>query len=94
MITREDIVDAIEKCQGQKNPTATTCIKLAAYYIILDHLFESDYSYKSRPSSEFLDVIKIKSEEGVMLVIDELMDEIRETNPKLYYATIAKLDNL
>lgn len=44
--------------------------------------------------SEFLDVIKIKSEEGVMLVIDELMDEIRETNPKLYYATIAKLDNL
>lgn len=38
MIKREDLLDAIAECQGQKDPNANTCIKLAAYYTILDHL--------------------------------------------------------
>ena len=28
--------------QGQKNPNAQTCIKLAAFYTILDHIIEPD----------------------------------------------------
>ena len=39
MITRRDLMDAIEKCQGQRNPNANTCIKLAAYYTIRRELF-------------------------------------------------------
>lgn len=38
MITEQDLREAIAECQGVKNPTANTCIKLAAYYIILDHV--------------------------------------------------------
>ena len=54
MITRKDLIEAIEKCQGQKNPNANTCIKLAAYYTILDHTPEDDSGYSfSGPSSEF-----------------------------------------
>lgn len=54
MITEKDLKAAIAECQGVKNPKAETCIKLAAFYTIYDHLFpeakEGDfpqYSYKA-----------------------------------------------
>ena len=40
MIREEDVREAIAEMQGQKNPNANTCIKLAAYYIIQDHISE------------------------------------------------------
>lgn len=54
MITEKDLQEAIAECQGIRNPNANTCIKLASYYTILDHL-ETDepsnepvgYSYAS-----------------------------------------------
>lgn len=41
MIREEDLREAIAEMQGQKNPNAQTCIKLAAYYIIQDHITEN-----------------------------------------------------
>ena len=41
MIRENDVREAIAEMQGQKNPNAQTCIKLAAYYTILDHISES-----------------------------------------------------
>lgn len=38
MITEKDLQEAIAECQGQRNPTSTTCIKLAAYYTILNNI--------------------------------------------------------
>lgn len=38
MIRENDVREAIAEMQGQKNPNANTCIKLAAYYTILDHI--------------------------------------------------------
>lgn len=39
MITEHDLNAAIAECQGERNPNANTCIKLAAYYTIKGHLF-------------------------------------------------------
>lgn len=39
MITENDLQEAIAECEGQRNPTANTCIKLAAFYTIREHLF-------------------------------------------------------
>ena len=56
MITEKDLQEAIAECKGQRNPNSTTCIKLAAYYIIKNELFPSEdkeipvklgYSYAS-----------------------------------------------
>ena len=44
MIREEDVREAIAEMQGQKNPNANTCIKLAAYYTILDHISEPQES--------------------------------------------------
>ncbi len=59
MITEQDLLEAIAECQGQRNPNANTCIKLAAYYTILNNLHQtsdtlvshSGYSY-SPPNAE------------------------------------------
>ena len=56
MITEKDLQEAIAECQGQRNPNASTCIKLAAFYIIKDHLFPDEnrtppvYSFLPSPS--------------------------------------------
>lgn len=48
MITEKDLREAIAECQGQRNPNANTCIKLAAYYTILQNMTEK----KSEPDPE------------------------------------------
>lgn len=56
MIYERDLDEAIAECQGERNPTANTCIKLAAYYTIKNELFgkmmqlpEPSYSYAVGP---------------------------------------------
>lgn len=39
MISEKDLKDAIAECQGERHPNANTCIKLAAYFTIYEHLF-------------------------------------------------------
>ena len=39
MITQQDLQAAIAECQGQRNPNASTCIKLAAFLTIQEHMF-------------------------------------------------------
>ena len=95
LITRRDLEEAIAKCQGQKNPNANTCIKLAAYYTILDHtpIDDPGYSNAYKPSdSEFMRLIREKSMDEVLCVVDELMEELEVVNPKLYYKTMETLN--
>ena len=42
MITKQDLEEAIAECQGTRYPNANTCVKLAAYYIISDHLYGTE----------------------------------------------------
>lgn len=39
MITEHDLQEAIAECQGERNPNANTCIKLAAFYTIRNEMF-------------------------------------------------------
>jgi hypothetical protein len=39
LITEKDLQEAIAECQGQRNPNASTCIKLAAFLTIQRELF-------------------------------------------------------
>lgn len=42
MITKQDLDSAIAECQGDPNPNAQTCMKLASFYTIQDHLFGNE----------------------------------------------------
>ena len=106
MIKKEELLDAIAECQGERNPNANTCIKLAAYYTILNNVEKQKnppapemYSYDPGPTdkvmynsgSEFSDVIKGMYIDDLLEIIDELMDTMQVIAPKLYRATINKI---
>ena len=65
MITEHDLQEAIAECQGQRNPNANTCIKLAAFLTLQKEMFGSKdkehsadtrnmsgYSFAQTPSNE------------------------------------------
>ena len=107
MITEKDLQEAIAECQGQRNPNASTCIKLAAFLTIQKELYgekqESpipSYSYASEPrepiidyggESEFARLVDGKRQDFVMPVMDELMDVLMATQPRLYDGVLRKL---
>ena len=95
MIKEHELREAIAECQGERNPNANTCIKLAAYYTILNNI-EPSYSRSESPhtydsGSEFSEVIKGRDANEVYAIMDELMDSVSVLIPKLYDATIRKL---
>lgn len=112
MITEKGLQEAIAECQGQRNPNANTCIKLAAYYTIQKELYGNHepstetlmYSRAEPPTeqpkeyidfnsgSEFSQVINGMTARDAWAVMDELMDILQATNPRLYAGVIQKLE--
>lgn len=72
MITEKDLQEAIAECQGERYPNANTCIKLAAYLTIQEHLFGKQpndvpvpdlrYSYASDPAERVETTIEYYSD--------------------------------
>ena len=101
MIREDEVREAIAECHREKNPDARTCIKLAAYYTILDNLTDKpEYSFASseklsyNSGSEFARSIQGLSLDDIMPVMDELMDTVKVLIPKLHRATIDRLKKL
>ena len=110
LITKHDLDEAIAECQGQRNPNANTCIKLASFYIIRRELFEEEkednqfsqpmFSYSSGEhigkygDSEFLEVVEGKPTENVMMIMDELMDSMKVLQPRIYDSVMRKVSGL
>jgi len=104
LITEKDLQEAIAECQGQRNPTASTCIKLAAFYTIRRELFGEDkemlpgYSFQAGPSviendsgTEFAQAINGRKQEDFWPLMDEMMDTIHAIHPRLYRAVMDRL---
>lgn len=86
MIRETDLLEAIAECQGERNPNANTCIKLAAYYTILDHIKSEekpvieDRSYSYDPPTEEAEQpfeYRSKSEFGTLLPELDLEESLR-----------------
>lgn len=105
MITEHDLREAIAECEGIRNPNASTCIKLAAFYIIWEHLYgqpsQSGYSFAEDPQSnvikydsgtEFSQAIYGRRADDVMPVLDDLMTALQVVNPRLYASVMRKLE--
>lgn len=103
MITEHDLREAIAECEGQRNPTASTCIKLAAFYTILEKMYpeeirEHEPVFYSRAAgytsdTEFGRLISGMPEADYLPIVDELMSTLQILNPRLYASVIRKLEN-
>ena len=107
MITEHDLAEAIAECQGQRNPTSSTCLKLAALYTIKDKMYPdkeplqqeaperagvSQYSYaEAPPRSEFMQAIVNTDADEFLSVMDELMTTLKAMIPRLYDGVMRKL---
>lgn len=94
MITQHDLDEAILECQGRKNPDSNTCIKLAAFLIIKEHLYppmektisentipDTGYSYQAGDGVIYTgDSEFAKAVEGKSQIdVFAVMDELMET---------------
>lgn len=107
MIREEDLHEAIAECQGERNANAQTCIKLAAYYTILDHITGEqpdiitlpavsrdeppEQSIQLNSGSEFAEAVNGRAANEIMPMIDELVQTIAAIVPALYEAFIRKI---
>ena len=106
MITKADLQDAIAECESQKNPTANTCVKLAAFYTLRREMFGegkyaeplpvSGYSYaadviNNPGQSEFARAVDGRSQQEIWPLMDEMMDTIHAIHPRLYRAVMDRL---
>ena len=106
MITEKDLLEGIAECQGQRNPDAKTCYKLASFYTILDHMKQTDdvkesipeaspvYSYAPemyQSDTEFGEAIADLSDYEVLEIMDELMSTLSVVEPRLYASVLRKL---
>lgn len=97
MITEKDLRAAIAECQGTRNPNANTCIKLAAFYTILNNLYPEqkeepvDVGYSMMPSyNDYVPQIRGESEfmdvcsQKDIVAVLEVLDEHMEAIKLLY----------
>lgn len=107
MITEYELHEAIAECQGQRNPNANTCIKLASFYTILDHMYkktaedpiESTYSFANetentityQSGTEFADAVYGRDVDEIMSIVDELMSTLSVINPPLYRSVMRRV---
>lgn len=99
MITEKDLQEAIAECQGERSPNANTCIKLAAYYTILNQIRPTEPVWYStagprlNSDSEFAQVVNGLPEGQVWPVMEELMETIQTLYPRLYAGVMRQLNN-
>lgn len=104
MITDNDLKEAIAECEGIRNPSSATCVKLAAYYSLLDRQkskiepIDQGYSgamqqeYIPFSNSYFSQIVERKGIANVFPVIDELMETLYVINRPLYENVISKIE--
>lgn len=104
MITLREVEDAIREMEAVPDANFETCRKLAVFYILRDYMGggipSSGYSSADGPrekierhgDTEFLDAVAGRDPVGVWSVLDELMETLRITNPRLYDGVMRRLD--
>lgn len=103
MITERDLQEAIAECQGVRNPTANTAIKLAAFLTIQRELYgtEPTYSYEPPPAetptytsgTRFGELVQNMPATRVYEVFDDLMTTLAAINPRLYNGVVRELED-
>ena len=91
MYNQSELIEAINELQNA-NHTIQNCNKLASLYTVLDH---TDKGYSNDEpiieekvddygKSDFLRLIAYKNAKDMWLLMDDLMQALEESNPKLH----------
>lgn len=96
MITEDELNRAIQIYEDADNPNSQTCITLAAFYTVKEHLypdsgasFDAGVTYNS--DTDFGRAVQKAGTEKVMGLMDELMETLKVLHPPLYESVMLKL---
>lgn len=104
MFARTELEEAIKDLES-RSKSFSDCEKLSALYTVYNQNFAPKESKEMRTvytetviddygDSEFFSIIQGREAVDVWEVIDELMMTLQLLNPKLYHATLRKIDSL
>lgn len=102
MFSKRELLEAIDELEASP-ATYQNAEKLATFYSLYDHLYvekepmsriESvrEVTIDRYGDSEFLKAITDKKSEDIWMVMDELMEAIQALNPRLYQATLDRIN--
>lgn len=97
MISKDELDKTILELE-MRDTTFANCAKLADLYTVRDHL-TGQQTVQPTPlsvdaSSEFLRAVDGKDSVSVFAVMDDLMDTLRVTAPRVYDSVMRKVSNL
>lgn len=99
MLTRKELVQAIEECEDSAT-SYRMCEKLATFYTIYDHLYSETGNVIEKieeqvigdyGDSDFLKAIQGMNADEVWLLMDELMNTLKVIQPRLYDGVMRQL---
>ena len=101
MLSADSIEQTILELEA-KDTTFANCERLAPLYIVLDHIkgYQKPKTVKEgkpldvKGDSEFLKAINGRNSVGIWQIMDELMQVIQATRPKLYNKVIDDIKKL
>ena len=73
MITEQDLQEAIAECEGERNPKSATCIKLAAFYTLKDHMYPKNDVSEKQESGYFADSGKVSDNVAQITYISDTL---------------------
>lgn len=102
MFSKSELLDAIEELE-MSPATYQNAEKLATFYALYDHLYVRKEPMERIESinevvvddygdSEFLQSVMGRKADQIWMVMDELMETVKVLQPKLYQATIDKIN--
>lgn len=93
MVSLKEIEKTISELENGET-SFSACEKLAALYVVKDHLQKPATIAKKKTNSEFLTAVEGKNVGMVFDIFDELMDTLFVVNNKAYQTVMQKLRNL
>lgn len=94
MISKDELDKTILELE-MRDTTFANCSKLADLYVVRDHITPQE---QKQPlpldvsgDSEFLQAVNGKDSRAVWLIMDDLMDTIRVTAPRVYASVMRRV---
>ena len=100
MIDKSELLDAIEYCEGHIDDF-NSCMRLASLYTIYDHKFKKRFQgepigeviVQDCGDSEFLSAVRGRNASEMWCIMDDLMQDLSESDPPLYHRIISQINH-
>ena len=97
MISKDELDKTILELE-MRDTTFANCAKLADLYIVRDHLTGQHTAQPVPltvdPSSEFLQAVDGRDSVSVFAIMDDLMDTLKVTAPRVYEKVLQKVKEI